>query len=200
MSLIDPSYFRDLAGADAADICRRTGCRYDDEANIYTFSVWGEDYAVFPSESRVEKQGANPSGVDRLMGLFIVYYLLNGKDLEVANEWISEKDMPGGTTFFRGPHVIPTELISDKYDHDVQGFVARCHQLGGTPLAMADGAFAFTITQRVPVAVLLWDGDEDFPAEAKVLFDRSITEHLTLDIIFSLADVVCRRIAGSVQR
>jgi hypothetical protein len=49
---------------------------------------------------------------------------------------------------------------------------------------------------RIPVAVLLWDGDEDFSAESKVLFDRSIAEHLTLDIIFSLADIVCRRVAG----
>jgi hypothetical protein len=61
---------------------------------------------------------------------------------------------------------------------------------------MADGAYSFSITHRIPIAVLFWDGDDDFPAEAKILFDRTITAHLTLDIVFSLADVVCRRIAG----
>ncbi len=194
--LVDKSYFQELAAADPVDVCRRAQCRYDDETKLYSIAVWGEDYTVSPFDRKIMKLGIEPAEIDNLLGLFIIYYLLKCKDLDVDNHWISEKDMPGGATFFRGPHAIPTGLVSDKYNSDVQGFVARCRQLTGIPLEMADGAFAFFITQRISVAVLFWDGDEDFPAEAKVLFDRSITQHLTLDIIFSLADVVCRRIAG----
>jgi hypothetical protein len=41
-----------------------------------------------------------------------------------------------------------------------------------------------------------WVGDEDFPAEAKVLFDKTIIDHLALDIVFALAVLVCNRIAN----
>lgn len=60
---------------------------------------------------------------------------------------------------------------------------------------MADAAYVFKITPNIPVAVLLWLGDEDFGAEAKLLFDRTIGMHLPLDIIFALAVEVCREIS-----
>jgi len=34
-------------------------------------------------------------------------------------------------------------------------------------------------------------GDEDFPSEARLLFDRTIQQHLPLDIIYALAVEVC---------
>ena len=49
---------------------------------------------------------------------------------------------------------------------------------------------------RIPVAVLLWEEDGDFPDESKILFDRSIAEHLALDIIFGLTVEICTRVAG----
>jgi hypothetical protein len=61
---------------------------------------------------------------------------------------------------------------------------------------MADAAFAFSITPRIPVAVLLWEGDTEFPAEAKLLFDRTIAEQLPPDVIFSLAVEICNRLGN----
>ena len=198
-SIVDRSYFRDLAASDPEDVCRRAQCRYDAESKLYSMLVWGEDYIVNPFSLTIKRLGARPAEIDDLLALFIIYYLLKCKDLEVDNDWISEKDMSGGATFFRGPHAIPTGLISHKYSGIVQEFNQRCQRLNGIPLEMADGAFSFSITPRIPVAVLFWDGDEDFPAEAKILFDRTITEHLTLDIVYSLAVVICRRVAGGHQ-
>ncbi len=56
---------------------------------------------------------------------------------------------------------------------------------------MADAAFLFNITPTIPVAVLYWQGDEDFPSEARLLFDRTIEQHLPLDIIYALSVEVC---------
>jgi hypothetical protein len=64
---------------------------------------------------------------------------------------------------------------------------------------MADAAFCFSITPDLPVAVLYWVGDEDFPAEAKILYDRSISELLTLDILFALAVGVCAGVSMAVE-
>jgi hypothetical protein len=194
--LVDKNYFRELTAAVPQNVCRRAGCRYEDKAKAFTLTVWGEEYAVYPLGRKIERHGVEPADIDDLLGLFIIYYLLNCKDLNTSGEWVSEKDMRGGVTFFRGPHKIPTELISARFNRNLSGFGRRCRQLNGSPLAMADGAYSFSITHRIPIAVLFWDGDDDFPAEAKILFDRTITAHLTLDIVFSLADVVCRRIAG----
>ena len=68
-------------------------------------------------------------GIHDYLYLFMIHYLLQSKETELFNEWISEKDIPGGTTFFRGPHEIPTKLISLRFNNNINKFKARCEQL-----------------------------------------------------------------------
>jgi len=191
---IDNFYFRELAQQDPNDICRRTGCQYDEVNQVYTLTAWGNDYAISPHEFRIERITRKDQAPHAFFYLFMIYYLLKSKDIEISGDWISEKDIPGGATFFRGPHEIPTRLICRQYGNDTEAFRKKCKQLQGLPMDMANAAYRFEITPRIPVSVLYWAGDDDFPPEAKILYDRTITEHLSTDIIFALAVETCTRI------
>ena len=193
---IDSSYFIELAEKNPEDVCRLALCDYDPIKKGYRISVWGEDYGIYPKESQIIRLQENNQDVGHLLGLFIIYYLLRSKDISISKEWISEKDIPGGPTFFRGPHKIPTEIIEKRYENNVEEFKEVCEQLDGIPIDMADAAYAFEITPRIPVAVQFWDKDDEFSAEAKILFDRTIAEQLAPDIVFCLTVEICRRIGG----
>lgn len=193
--MIDKIHFKDLAEQNPEDICRRALCRYHDEGKYYTLSAWGDKYAIYPHEFRIDRISNNSHPPHEYFPLFIIHYLLQSKDIDPCNEWISEKDIPGGATFFRGPHEIPTHLISSQYGNDIDKFRKICEQLNGTPLNMADAAYAFKIAPRILVAVLYWQGDDDFPAESKILYDNTIIDHLASDIIFALAVDICKRIS-----
>jgi len=193
---IDSSYFIELAEKNPEDVCRLALCDYDPIKKGYRISVWGEDYGIYPQDSKIMRLQENNQDVGHLLGLFIIYYLLRSKDISISKEWISEKDIPGGPTFFRGPHKIPTQIIEKRYENNVEEFKEVCEQLDGIPLDMADAAYAFEITPRIPVAVQFWDMDDEFPAEAKLLFDRTIAEQLAPDIVFCLTVEICRRIGG----
>jgi Domain of unknown function (DUF3786) len=197
---IDPGYFLELSQRNPEDVCRHALCNYDFETKSYRLSVWGEAYGIYPRESKISRFQDDKHEVSLLLGLFIVYYLLRSKDIAISNEWISEKDIPGGPTFFRGPHKIPTHIIENRYENNIKKFKEICEKLGGIPLNMADAAYAFRIAPRIPVAVQFWDGDEDFPAESKILFDKTIIEHLSPDIIFCMAVEICRRIGKHEKR
>lgn len=194
---IDSSYFKELAGKNPDDICRAALCGYNKKQKAYSLSVWGEDYGISPDEGRIVSLENGKSFSDSLLGLFIVYYLVNSREINPAGEWISEKDIPGGTTFFRGPHKIPTQLIENRYADDIQAFREKCENLSGSRIDMADAAYSFQITPRIPVAVLFWKGDDEFKPESKILFDKTITKHLAPDIIFCLAVEICQRISGA---
>lgn len=193
---IDACHFLDLIGKDPEDVCKRALCHFDRNEKCYKIPIWGEEYGVYPEQSRVIRLGDDKSDINIYLGLFIVHYLLTSKAIPVSKEWISEKDIPGGVAFFRGPHAIPTNVIEKRYGDDIGGFCNRCEQLDGVPLDMADRAYYFEIAPRTPAAVLLWKGDDEFPAESKILFDSTIAEHLALDIIFALAVTICSRVAG----
>lgn len=195
-NVVDKAYFKELAKKDSEEVCGRASCRYDAAARSYILPVWGDEYVIRPHEERIESLTDSPYRPNGLFLLFVVYYLLRSEAAAACNQWISEKDLPGGATFFRGPHEIPTRLISASFGDDIEAFKERCTRLSGTALRMADAAYRFDITSNIPVAVLFWAGDNEFPSEAKILFDRTISRHLALDIVFSLAVEVCERIAG----
>ncbi len=192
--IIDKSYFAELELADPEILCREGRCNYSNDMRQYTIEVWGDQYLFDLTNSKIDHVFAAGPLPHEYFDLFVMYYLLRAKNICLTGEWVSEKDLPGGSTFFRGPHQIPTDLISKRFDNDLQKFKIWCETLGGTPLEMADAAFRFFITPDIPVAVLYWIGDEDFPAEAKVLYDRSVTDLLSLDILFALAVSVCSRV------
>jgi Domain of unknown function (DUF3786) len=191
---VDPSYFAELIHSNPDDVCRHALCEYDSKTKSYRLSVWGDTYGISPHESKIIRLHDDDPEVSLLLELFIVYYLLRSKDIAISNEWISEKDIPGGPTFFRGPHKIPTQIIEARYEKNIKEFKEICEKLKGIPLNMADAAYVFRIAPRIPVAVQFWDGDEDFSAESKLLFDKTIIEHLSPDIIFCMAVEICRRI------
>jgi len=193
---IDGIYFQELAKEDPKDICKRALCKYDYENRFYTLSVWGDEYAIYPHASKIDRITNNFQRPHDFFYLFIIYYLLNSKEIEIRNQWISEKDIPGGVTFFRGPHEIPGYLISRRYGDDIGEFRKRCEHLHGIPIDMADAAYCFDITSRIPVVVLYWGGDDEFTPESKILYDKTITEHLTSDIVFALAVEVCTKIGS----
>jgi hypothetical protein len=196
---IDHQYFQELANAQPAQISRNGRCRFDHESCTYSLEIWGEGYIVDCAGKKIERTGAGQPKPHEYFYLFVIYYLLSTQDIQVKGEWISEKDVPGGTTFFRGPHLIPTDLISGRFGNDLEGFKKCCTELGGISLKLADAAFRFDITPEIPVAVLFWQGDEDFPAEAGILYDRSVTTLLPLDILFALAVGICFRIGKAGQ-
>ncbi len=194
--IIDKSYFNELASISPDDICNLEICAYNDTEKIYTIWLWGDEYSINPEEMTIYCKTSLKKPSHEYFSLFIIFYLLKISPFNTEKEWISEKDIPGGATFFRGPHEIPTDSISRQFGNDIKMFKDKCTKLGGEPLNMADAAYSFDITPSLPIAVLYWMGDEDFPAEAKILYDKAISDFFPLDIVFALAFEICTRIGS----
>ena len=193
---LDARFFAQLAGLPADEVCRRALCRFDPARGCFQLEAWGGEYEIFPREAEIRPlPGTRPASSE--LGLAIVFYLMESQDLPLANEWVSEKDVPGGVGFFLGPHAIPGGLVAARFGADVESFSRVCQSLCGAPLEMGDAAFAFRVLPRVPVAAILWKEDDEFPADLRLLFDRTISRHLPLDVIFGLCEEVCHRLAGA---
>lgn len=191
---VAPIHYQELAEKDPNDVCRRAKCAYNQAEQYYELEVWGDMYRIYAQKGIIERPDASAEPVHDYLTVFIIHYLLGVLEMETEDEWISEKDIPGGVTFFRGPHAIPTNLISGRFQNDLDAFGKRCEFLGGQAVEMGDAAYRFQITDRVPVVVLYWQGDEDFPPEARLLYDRSIQKHFAADVVFALAVEMCIRI------
>ena len=189
--LIDKIQFEDLAACDPKDVTQRTQALYDEKKGCYLMRIWNSTYEVIPGHCSIKPQGKGHRTYRDYWYLFILHYLMHGKNISLSGQWVSEKDLIGGAAFFRGPHTLPTQVLAQAFGQDLSAFLTAGKRLGGKPLSMADAAFVFEITPQIPVAVLLWLGDEEFESQSKLLFDKTIDRHLALDIIYALAVEVC---------
>ncbi len=194
--IIDKKNFERLAQMDPQEVTDRTGSLYDLEKGIYTINAWGGTYEVDTAGCRITCPTESEGVFHDYFSLFLLYYLMQSTPQTSDGQWVSEKDLTGGAAFFRGPHTVPTSYIIKAFGLNLDKFKDRCRVLEGKAVSMGDAAFRFEITDKIPVTVIYWLGDEDFPSEANLLFDKTIEKHLPLDIVWALAVSVCRRLSS----
>ncbi|MCU0723823.1 MAG: DUF3786 domain-containing protein [Planctomycetes bacterium] len=156
----------------------------------------GRPYVVDPETRRILGEGAGgPSEAGFAESVVLLSYLAAADGSAPAGEWVSEKGLPLGDVFFRPPHGLPSGELAARFGADPDGLVRAAEALGGRRVAGADRAVEVPALPRVPLRILLWLGDEEFPgADVRFLFDRDATRYLRLDGILMLAAVTAGRL------
>jgi hypothetical protein len=64
----------------------------------------------------------------------------------------------------------------------VQAFRLAAEALGGEPVKdIGDAGYAFTVLPRLHIALVYWEGDEEFPSQARVLFEDTAPAYMPTD-------------------
>ncbi|HXX58815.1 MAG TPA: DUF3786 domain-containing protein, partial [Thermodesulfovibrionales bacterium] len=119
--------------------------------------------------------------------LSALWYLVNAKDISLTGRLIKPANLKGGELFFRGTHLLPLDAVAGRYGNDVTGFLKRCEDLSGDRTDYGDASMRLLPLPRIPVVLILWKGDEEFPPRTDLLFDSTCELQLPLDIIWSIA-------------
>jgi hypothetical protein len=190
-------YWESLVKAVPSEVCQRTGATYSQDRKGYFLPVLNRKYLILPAEKRMWCMRGDLCEEEKLRDYFflmVLLYLLKAKEGEPTHTWVSEKELRGGTTFFRGPHTLRTEELKENFGRDADAFWEAGRRLGGVELLFGDKAFAVTVFPKVPLAYLLWKESEEFPAQVKVLFDSTIQDYFSLDGIWCIVAEVSRRL------
>jgi len=183
-----PSRYRDAFAkaaqewqeSDPSVQAQRSGCPLEPvEPSTYrvTVSFYGTAYVVEHPTTRVWVQETGKMPSYGLQTLFL-HYLLTANGRPVSGEWVSFRELPDGMFYqhaFRQRSLLPLE---SKFGHDQPAFERAATALRGEKLDLADSSFRFHALPRVPLAALLWTGDEEFPPSVQILFDASAGGYL----------------------
>ena len=74
---------------------------------------------------------------------------------------------------------------------------AAFEALGGTPLTVSDAGCQLSAFDCIPVQFYFWDGDDEFPAQANMLFDYGCTDFIHVESIVTIASEGLRVIADA---
>ncbi len=181
----------DLYSLDCNEVARRTGVVCLEKGYIVPF--FNLNLTVDPVSRRIESTGSS-SMTEVLHGndltLIVLSFLVTGERLSPQGIWITEKELPGGSLFFQGPHGIPSLPLVRKFGKDAGAFVDRGISLGGIESEFGDGSVEFNVLPGVKLCIALWEADDEFSAECTFMFDRSFRSFFPLDVVHALAHAV----------
>ena len=180
-----------LSGLDPAEVCIRTKVAYDASYGTYLLRSFLADIMVSPEERTLRSHSPMGSFLLGELGnhsrLSMLWYLIGAKDIPLLEELVNPSTLSGGEMFLRGTHVLPLDRIAKKYGPDTPAFLKVGRQLGGEEEGYADASVKLFPFPRVPVFILLWQGDSEFPAYSTILFDYTCEAHLPVDILWATA-------------
>jgi len=180
-----------LAASDPATVSGRAAVGFDPASGCYRLASFGRHFTVHPGNRRVlnlEPEGeAFLKRDEYFFRLTVLWYLVKAGPARPSGTLVNPGALPGGGIFLRGTHVLPLDALAAKYATRPEDFLAAGAALGGTPAPHGDAAIALFPLPKVPVTVILWTEDDEFPARADLLFDATCTSHLPLDVLWSIA-------------
>ena len=160
-------YLELFAAADPAEIASRTGVRLS--GRRFTLNVLGEERSI--TWPRFDDEGW--SDTDRIL---FVRFLLEGKKPGNFSGFAAYRDLPWGTVYetpFRGRCII---RMSRTYGTRPDAFIRACEGVGGVRLPANGIAYEIPFMPGLYLRFTLWEGDDEFPASAQILFSDNFPE------------------------
>jgi Domain of unknown function (DUF3786) len=199
-----------LLSRDLADRCTAAGYRYD-EAGIeiafldrkYSLLRRGSSLAIMSTAPSCAEESVPTEDAGSLTAeqqeehlrdrILILHYLERASGAPISGNMVGFDQLSGARFYgsaFRGRVELPL----------VRTFASRpallveiAQSLGGSRAAYGDCSVLLRPFPRAPFAFILWQGDDEVPANGKVLLDASAEDYLSTEDLTVLGETVVRR-------
>jgi hypothetical protein len=180
-----------LAACDPRDVRERTEADYSGEEESYVLRVLGLPVIVDMTTRTI--RGSAPEAEFILVKavyfsrLSILYYLLGAQKIMPTGRLVKPSELKTGQIYLQGSHLLPLDGIAARFSQDPEGFLGQAARFGGERRDYGNAAVELRPLPRVPVTLILWLEDDEFPARSYLLFDETCEQHLPPDILWSVA-------------
>ena len=194
---------RELMGKDPKQIADRSGaiCDEGDDGNtvlsidflnrniLFSWPDLDFHYSTDGGELPIQQQ------------VLLLHYLNLTMNVRISGEWIAYQEVPDGKFYLDA-------FLRRAKNPRVQGFGNNPELLvklatevyGATPLDQGDLAVVVQALPLVPVALILWKGDDEFSPEGTILFDRTVSQVLSAEDIAWLAGMIIYPLLGMAAK
>ncbi len=184
---------RELARLDPSWLAVRAGAVYSYPERCFRLSFLGMETRVSYPQGEVSLEGEPAGALEKLV---ILHYLVNAKGDLPSGEWVAYRDLPGARyheSAFRAEVEAPLAAALQVGEESIR---RRVEELGLERRGYGGLSFIWEALPRVPLLFILNPADEEFPAEARVLFDAAAPSYLPTEDLEALAGMAVRALTG----
>ena len=159
----------------------------------------GDTYRI-TRDRIVDKNNMEPAP---FLSILIYNHLSMPDPPALAGEWITFSSVPASHAKDKAWAGHVEEVIARHFTDDIEGLKQACERLGGRPSEIKgshDVAYEFRFFPRYPALLQFYDAvpSEDFPAQCKLLLDKTVDKYLDIESIVVLGEEFAGRITGKV--
>jgi len=188
---------KQFSSVDIAQQCQRSGALCSPE--IVTLNYLNEIYRInipYGEVSFVDSKAPVPLR-DKIL---ILHYFTQAKGTPLTGKQIPYRDMPGGLVYYPTFIKRTIEPISDFFGKDPALLAGVGKMLGARSGTVGDASLIVDAFTRVPISVILWQGDDELKSEVNLLFDANILDYLTSEDITIVCETITWRLINYAKK
>lgn len=185
-----------LKNKNPESLADRTGAIYTpkgDTGGEFKLVFWSQEVILqFPEFTGVYSSSNNPVNTFDMTMLAYYFDVCDGRPM--VGEWIAFNQIPGGMFYAQAFQGYTGNELVKAYGSDSEAFMSANESLGGRREFFGNLAYSYQVLPRVPVMVVCWLGDEEFPPSYRILFDANAHHHLVTDAYAILGSQLTRKL------
>jgi len=191
----NPEFIAEYSGAELINS--------DNEINALSLKFLNRDINI--SWPEMEISYAEGDGEISIQQQAFLLHYLNGacssKCTEMSGEWVSYQDIPDGRFYMDAFIKRAKEPLINTFGLKASRMVEIASKAyNASALDLGDYSVKVNALPIVPVALLIWEGDEEFPPDGNLLFDKTISDILSAEDIATLAGMVVYPMIGMAYK
>jgi len=167
-------YEEQFVAADADAIAHRLSHVKWDGKEFYV-NLMGREYAIsHPTYAIRATDGGNVPPLPAQT--FLLRYLLESKDVKWEGAWKTFREMPWGEMYIKPYTGRVLTRAAFTFGTRLEAFKAACEKMGAVALKHGDAGYQFELIDGYAIQILVWEGDEEFPPNAQVIYSDNFAE------------------------
>lgn len=160
-------YQEKFAALDPAEAVSRVGECYQDGA--FFLELLGSAYTVTHPQATVTPEAALP------VQTFLLRWLLEGDRRSNDGKYYTFRELPWGEVYIRAYTGRVLKRAAFTFGTRLPSFAAACERMGAQKLPAGDSGYQFSFLPGLQMQLLVWEGDEEFPPNAQILYSDNFT-------------------------
>jgi len=184
-----------LLGIGVEELCHKAGAQSIDSRKIIV-EYLNQSYLVALPSGEISLRDSEEQ-VPLKDKILILHYLTLAKGTPATNKLIVFKQLPGCASYFAVFNQWAVTPLLDNFGSKPELLIGLAPKLGGHKTGYGDVSVTINAFPRVPITLILWRGDDEFPHRGNIVFDSNISDYLpTEDIRDLCATIVWKLIRG----
>ena len=181
---------------DPADATGRLSCVKWDGKEFYV-NLLGRDFAISHPDYAIRAldEGKLPPLPTQT---FLLRYLLECKDTVWSGEWKTFREMPWGEMYITPYTGRVLTRAAFTFGFRTAAMKAAAEKMGAAAVPHGDAGFEFELVPGYRMRILVWEGDDEFPPNAQVLYSDNFAEGFAAEDRVVSGDILITAIKGNM--